>query len=144
VDEHERKRLLERVDRDGATVGASIPETIEADGERLPLREAVLDPDAADVSVPELKVALRRARTERYERLEAGDVSVSEGERIADEIVGIDRARDVLGSSTDDLEAEAERQAAMDRKRWLSFLRRALGHEDDESGVGARPPTGEP
>ena len=35
-----------------------------------------------------------------------------------------------------DLEDEARRQEAADRKRWMQFLRKALGHTDDEAGQG--------
>ena len=41
--EYERKQLLERVEREGATVGADIPETIDVQGESVDLREFVFE-----------------------------------------------------------------------------------------------------
>ena len=47
-------------------------------------------------------------------------------------MIGIDRALNALDElRPPDLAAEEERQAAADRKRWMRFLRKALGHEDD-------------
>ena len=84
---HERKQLLARIEREGATVGASIPETIDVQGERL-----------------------------------------------VESIVGIDRALNALGDlGTTDIEREADAKDAADRKRWMSFLKQALGNEDSNA-----------
>jgi hypothetical protein len=74
---------------------------------------------------------LRRERLARRQRIESGDVSFDEGERLAESILGIDRALNALGSlEPTDLEAEASAQAAADQRRWLNFLKQVLGHED--------------
>ncbi|WP_336034685.1 DUF5788 family protein [Halobacterium yunchengense] len=138
--EFERKRLLERVDREAATVGASIPETIEVQGEELDLQSFVFEVKRAD-SVPadrheeveRAKKLLRRERIERRERLEDGDVTREAGEELADAIVGIDRALNALESlGPTDIEAEIEARERADSKRWFSFLKEALGHDNDE------------
>jgi hypothetical protein len=146
VKEFERKQLLERVNREGATVGASIPETIEVQGEPVDLREFVFEIKRRDTVPPgerdrvdQAKRNLRRERRERLAVIEAGEVSFEEGERVVESIVGIDRALNALEQLRPvDLEAEAERQQSADRKRWVKFLRQALGHEEDTAGTRGR------
>ncbi|ERH01351.1 MAG: hypothetical protein J07HN6_00903 [Halonotius sp. J07HN6] len=141
VQEYQRKQLLERIGRDGATVGAEIPETIEIQGETLDLREFVFEIKRRDTVPPgerdrveTAKRNLRRERVERVEQIENNEVSYEEGTALADTIIGIDRALNALDQlKSVDLEAEAERQEAADQKRWTKFLKKALGHEDDTS-----------
>jgi hypothetical protein len=147
VKEFERKQLLERVNREGATVGASIPETIEVLGEPVDLREFVFEIKRRDTIPPgerdrvdQAKRNLRRERRERLDVVEEGEVSFDEGERLVESIVGIDRALNALEQLRPvDLEAEVERQQTADRKRWVTFLRQALGREDDTAGTRGRP-----
>lgn len=145
MQEYERKQLLERIQREGATVGASIPETIEVQGETLDLREFVfevkrLDRVPADMreEVAAAKKNLRRERLQRKQRIERDEVSREEAEALVDAIVGIDRALNALESlGPTDLEAEVETQEVMDQKRWFDFLEQVLGH-DDASRRGGR------
>ena len=136
--EYRRKQLLERVDRESSTVGSRIPERIEVLGEPLELREFVFEIKRLDALPPgerdrvgRAKKRLRRERLARRQRIEAGEVSYEEGRELAESIHGIDRALNALASlEPTDLEAEAARQDAADRKRWLSFLKQALGRDD--------------
>jgi hypothetical protein len=138
VKEFERKQLLERVNREGATVGASIPDEIEVQGETVDLREFVFEIKRRDTVPPgererveTAKRNLRRERLQRVQRIEDGDVTREEGEALVESVVGIDRALNALESlGPVDLEGEMERQEAADRKRWMKFLRQALGHEE--------------
>jgi hypothetical protein len=142
VQEYERKQLLERVEREGATVGADIPETIEVQGESVDLREFVFEvkrrervPPGEQDRVDRAKRNLRRERLQRKQRIEDGAIDYEEGERIADSIVGIDRALNALESlGPTDLEAEREAKETADRKRWVSFLQQALGNDDTDRG----------
>ncbi|WP_254769413.1 DUF5788 family protein [Salinilacihabitans rarus] len=137
--EYERKQLLERVEREGATVGADIPDRIEVQGEEIDLREFVFEikrretvPPGERERVERAKRNLRRERLQRVQRIEAGDVSREEGERLASSVVGIDRALNALESlGPTDLEREERAQRTADQKRWMSFLKKALGHEDE-------------
>ena len=140
--EYERKGLLERVDREAATVGAEIPEEIEIQGESIDLQSFVFEIKRRD-SVPpgerdrveRAKRNLRRERLERLERIEENEVSYETGDELAASIIGIDRALNALeGLNAADPETEAQRQEAADRKRWMSFLKKALGREDAGSG----------
>ena len=144
--EYERKGLLERVDREAATVGAEIPEEIEVQGEPIDLQSFVFEIKRRD-SVPpgerdrveRAKRNLRRERLERLERIEENEVSYETGEELAASIIGIDRALNALeGLNAADPETEAQRQEAADRKRWMSFLKKALGRNDAGSGSQTR------
>jgi len=144
VKEFERKQLLERVNREGATVGAEIPDEIDVQGEEIALREFVFEIKRRDTvpkgerdRVEEAKKNLRRERLQRLQRIEDGDVSYEEGERLAESIVGIDRALNALEQLRPvDLEQEAEVQQTADRKRWMRFLKQALGREDSGGTSG--------
>ncbi|MHB9288285.1 DUF5788 family protein [Halobacteriales archaeon Cl-PHB] len=145
MQEFERKQLLERIDREAATVGAAIPDQIEVQGEELALQSFVFEARKRDV-VPETerdrveraKRNLRRERLQRRQQIEEADISREEGEQLADSIVGIDRALNALEQlGTVDLEAEVQATEAADQKRWSKFLKKALGHTDEDSGIGA-------
>jgi len=141
VKEFERKQLLERVRREGATVGASIPDQIEVQGETVDLREFVFEIKRRDTVPPgererveTAKRNLRRERLQRVQRIEEGDITREEGEALVESVVGIDRALNALEQLRPvDLEGEMQRQEAADRKRWMKFLRQALGHEESSS-----------
>jgi hypothetical protein len=144
VQEFERKQLIERIEKEGATVGADIPETIDVQGDQLDLRTFVFEikrrdtvPQGERERVEQAKRNLRRERRERRERIEAGDISFEAGEREARAIICIDRALNALESlGPTDLEGEVQAQEAADRRRWMKFLKQALGRENDEQGVG--------
>ena len=142
--EFERKGLLERVDREGATVGASIPETIEVQGEEIALREFVFEiqrretvPAGERERVDRAKKNLRRERLQRRQRLEEADISYEEGEDLVGAIVGIDRALSALENlGPTNIEREAEASEAADKKRWMKFLQKALGRDGSSSRGG--------
>jgi len=146
VKEFERKQLLERVNRESSTLGVDIPESIEIQGEAIDLRSFVFEIKRRD-SVPagerdrvdRAKRNLRRERLDRLEPIEENEVSYEEGEELASSIIGIDRALEALeGLDAPDPETEAKRQEAADRKRWMNFLKKALGRDDAGSGGGGR------
>ncbi|WP_114577295.1 DUF5788 family protein [Saliphagus sp. LR7] len=141
---YERKQLLERVEREGATVGAEIPDRIEIAGEEIDLQEFVFEikrretvPEGERERVEHAKRNLRRERLRRVERIEEDDIDRAEGEELAGSIIGIDRALNALESlGPTDLEAESKAQEAADKKRWTSFLKKALGRDDGPSRRG--------
>jgi hypothetical protein len=146
VKEFERKQLLERVNREGATVGADIPERITVQGEEVDLKQFVFEIKRRDTvpagereRVDRAKKNLRRERLQRLQRIEDGEVSYEKGERLVESIIGIDRALNALeGLGPADLEREAEAQEAADRKRWMKFLKKALGHKDTSHNTRGR------
>jgi len=138
VQEYQRKQLLERVGRDGSTVGAQIPDAIEIQGEELDLRTFVFEikrretvPPGERERVDQAKRNLRRERVERLALIEDNQVSYERGKELAESIIGIDRALNALDQLDPvDLEAESKRKEAADQRRWTTFLKKALGHED--------------
>ncbi|WP_435183044.1 DUF5788 family protein [Halobellus sp. EA9] len=144
--EFERKQLLERVNREAATVGADIPDAIDVQGEEIDLRDFVFEikrrdtiPSGERERVERAKKNLRRERLQRLQRIEDGEISYEKGEELAESIVGIDRALNALEQLRPvDLEREADVQEAADRKRWMKFLKQALGREG-AGGSGRRP-----
>jgi hypothetical protein len=144
VKEFERKQLLERIEREGATVGADIPDEITVQGEEIELRSFVFEikrretvPRGERERVDRAKKNLRRERLQRKQRIEDGEISYERGEEIANAIIGIDRALNALEQlGPANLEQEERAQEAADQKRWMKFLRKALGHEDADSGTG--------
>lgn len=139
--EYRRKQLLERIGRDGATVGAQIPEEIEIQGETLALKEFVFEikrhetvPAADRDRVEQAKRNLRRERIDRVEQIEQNQVSYEEGTDLVSAIIGIDRALNALDQlQPADLEAETEQQETADRMRWGQFLKKALGRDEGTS-----------
>lgn len=142
VKEFQRKQLLERIEREGATIGARIPEQITVQGEPVDLQQFVFEirrretvPSGEKDRVERAKRNLRRERIERKEQIESGEISFEEGEELARSIIGIDRALTELETlGPVDLEAEQRAQEAADRKRWMSFLKQALGDDDADGG----------
>jgi hypothetical protein len=136
----EREQLLERIEREGATVGASIPDRITVQGEEIALQEFVFEikrldsvPPGRREQVEQAKRNLRRERLQRKQRIENdwAELDFEEGDRLAESVIGIDRALSALESlGSSDVEAAAEAQEAADRKRWMKFLRKALGRDD--------------
>ncbi|WP_267642548.1 DUF5788 family protein [Haloarchaeobius amylolyticus] len=134
--EYEQKQLLAKVDREGATIGANIPDRIEVQGTELDLREFVFEikrrdtvPPGEQERVEEAKKNLRRERIQRRQRLEDDWASLSreEGEDLANAIIGIDRALNALENlGPTDLERETQAKEAADQKRWMNFLKKAL------------------
>jgi len=143
VNEHEREIRLERIDREGATVGASIPETITVDGTKHDLRAQVLDlagEDPAESEVAskadELRIEVRGKRHDHVSRLEQEDISLETADQLVERIIGLDRALEVLRGVSDpsDIQAEIRRKERADAKRWRAFLERANG-EDLDRGI---------
>ncbi|GAA0469389.1 DUF5788 family protein [Halococcus dombrowskii] len=138
---YERKQLLARVDREGATVGADIPDEITVQGERLALADLVFEtrsresiPAGELETVEQAKRNLRRERIERRQRIEEDDISRERGEELVESIIGIDRALHALSDlGTTDLEREATTSETADRKRWMNFLKQALGQDSSRA-----------
>lgn len=138
--EYERTVLRERLAREGATVGAQIPEHLTIDGEERPIRREVLqlaglespsDSDRAQAN--QLKRDLRRIRRELIDRLEDDSCTFEEGEELVDTVSGIDRALNALKDIGEpSVEEQARQQETINQRRWMSFLREALGHEQTE------------
>ena len=132
--EFQREALLDRVNRDGATVGVDLPDTVEIAGNAVPVRDQVmalqqkesLSP-TAEAQHESLTISLRRAKRNRLQTVRTESITYEEGEAIAAEVIRIDRALESLrgvGNSTD-IEAEMKEQSIADAARWRHFVKRA-------------------
>jgi hypothetical protein len=130
MDEHERQRLLDRVNSHSATVGATIPETVTIHGDELPLSEFLIEtravdrvPPEAEETLAEAKRVLREERARRIERLETETLTLETAEEIAEEAIGIRRALDALENiRRPDFGERSSRASVDDHRRWLGFL----------------------
>ncbi|MGK2230106.1 MAG: hypothetical protein ACI9QA_000256 [Methanobacteriota archaeon] len=134
--EYEREALLDRADRDSASVGVRIPQTVELDGEELALAEYVFEARAGDTDgddIKEKKKLLRRRRNALLDEIRDEDMTYDEGEEIVERVAGIDRALNVLQGTGEGIEAEAQAKEKADAKRWQSFVKKVKGRDGDDS-----------
>ncbi|AWB27501.1 DUF5788 family protein [Halococcoides cellulosivorans] len=135
LDDDRRSELIDRVQRRGSTIGQSIPRTVTIDGTELALKEfvwetkrqGVVPPDQRD-RVRSVRASLTSKRDAMVNRLRSEELSVEEAERIADEIVGIDRAIAALKNLREPDIAEADREHSIESsRRWVDFLDAIVG-----------------
>ena len=131
IDEATRAALVERVNRQSATVGAKTPATITINGTEIDLHDFLIEtrnlpevPPGTKEVVSTAKRTLKTERTERVDRLKT-DESLTEAaaENLFEEIIGLDRARNALdGVYRPDYGEEAHNMTIDDYKRWLGFV----------------------
>ena len=131
IDEDTRESLLKRVNRQSATVGATTPETITINGTEIDLHEFLIEtrelpevpPGTRDL-VSTAKRTLKTEREARVERLKTEQpLGEAAAETLAEEIIGLDRARNALdGVYRPDYGEEAHNMSIDDYKRWLGFV----------------------
>jgi hypothetical protein len=134
----ERKRILSRIDSMFSWVGASIPDTVEIKGKKLPLRRAINDLimkdelDDDDVKrIGRMVKALESHGRELREVIRKGDIDEDRAVEIYDEIKGILRAvsklRRLKAGEDDDDDENYDKSVLMDRvddeKRWQKYLK---------------------
>lgn len=130
MDETEREAFIERVGRQSATVGASLPERITVDGTDIELRAFVVEtrkleriPEETEATLEAAKRTLRTERADRFERLESAPLDREAAATLAEEIVGIDRALNALETiRRPEYGDEAGTASVEDHKRWLDFV----------------------
>lgn len=131
IDADSRATLVERVNRQSATVGAKTPATITIAGTKTDIHEFLIEtrnlpeiPPGIKELVSSAKRTLKTEREARVERLKT-EASLSEAtaERLAEEIIGLDRAPNALdGVYRPDYGEEAHTVTIDDYKRWLGFV----------------------
>ncbi|ELY55120.1 DUF5788 family protein [Natronolimnohabitans innermongolicus] len=130
MDAAERRDLIERANRQSATIGQQLPETITVGDDDLPLEEFVIEtrkvegiPDDLKPVVREAQVELTNERKQLVDRLESAPIDREEGEEVVERIVGIDRARNALQSLRRDRFGSEVQTATLDgHERWLEFV----------------------
>ncbi len=129
---HERRTLLDKLDRDVGTVGATVPAEVEVEDGVVPLQSYLVDSSQEiPVSESELKKNLRRRRLAIEDEIEEGDISYEEGLALLERYRGLSRALESLEDGGGDVQREAEAAEIADRKRWRSFLEEVKGEDGD-------------
>lgn len=126
----QRRDLLERANRQSATIGQELPETITVGDDELPLEEFLIEtrkvegvPDDVKPLVRETERELTAERERLVDRLESAPIDRETGEEIVESIVGIDRAKNALRSlRRKRFGAEARSASLDDHERWLEFV----------------------
>ncbi|MXV61581.1 hypothetical protein GS429_05775 [Natronorubrum sp. JWXQ-INN-674] len=135
MDAADRRALLERANRQSATIGQELPETITVGANELALEEFLIEtrkvegiPDDVKPLVRETERELTAERKRLVERLESAPIDREEGEQLVEAIVGIDRASNALRSLRRERFGSQARSATIDgHERWLDFLKSIRG-----------------
>ena len=132
MNERQRQRLLQRTRRRSGLVGEDLPEEIDVQGTTVELNAFVFDckrleavPDDERERIEEMKTQLKRERLERRQRIERGDISYEEGERLVESIRGIERALNALeGIDSPSIGEEIRRKKIADADRLRALIDR--------------------
>lgn len=130
MNERQRERLLDRIERPSRTIGEEIPEQLSVLGTTIDLKEFVFEcnrlgtiPEDGQDRIEEMKRDLRRERLARKHRIARDDISYEEGERIARSIHGIDRAVNALESiDSPGIDEKLRQKRIEDAKELLALL----------------------
>jgi hypothetical protein len=141
LSKYERENLLLKLEKEFAFAGARIPAVVEADGERIPLRDLVfrmskkrgqLTPADQEV-VDRLVSVVRRKRKEVVSRISREELTVAEAKDLFGTATGLDRALDALYNAPlpEPSLAEASRKAKLeDGRRWMDLVKKVYNSED--------------
>lgn len=131
MNDEQRRRLLGKIRRPGSTIGESIPDEVALQGTTVDVKALVFECDDLAVVPPskrdeieDVKTALRRGRLERKQRIAEGDISYEDGERLVEELHGLDRAINALEELDEpDLGEKLRRKKLDDARELLSLVR---------------------
>ena len=132
IDDGVRETLLDRVNSQSATVGASVPDEIEIRGETVDLSAFIVEsrkvdavPPALDRKVTAARESLEAERERRVSRLETDSLDRETAEALAEEAIGIDRALNALeGIRRPGFADEHHADTVAGHERWLAFVDR--------------------
>ncbi|VTT87746.1 hypothetical protein DM2_1080 [Halorubrum sp. DM2] len=130
VTDAEREALLDRVNDQSATIGASVPDEVEIDGTAVDLSTFIVEcrkvdaiPPAMERKVASTREALRAERERRVERLETDPIDRETAETLAEAVIGIDRALNALSTIRHPSFADEHHADRLDgHERWLAFV----------------------
>jgi regulator of protease activity HflC (stomatin/prohibitin superfamily) len=130
IGDAEREALLDRVNSQGATIGATVPDEIEIDGDAVDLSAFIVEtrkvdtvPPALDRKVTAARESLRSERERRVERLETEPIDRETAEALAEAVIGIDRALNALeGIRRPGFADEHHADTLAGHERWLAFV----------------------
>lgn len=130
MNDRQRRRLLERVDRPSQTIGKDVPDELTVQGTTIDLKAFVFEckrletiPKHERERIETVKTDLRRERLERKQRIAREDLAVEEGERLVQSIHGIDRALNALeGLDSPSIGEQVRRKRLEDARELRSLL----------------------
>ncbi|WP_207591530.1 DUF5788 family protein [Halomontanus rarus] len=130
MNDRQRRRLLERVDRPSQTIGEDVPDELTVQGTTIDLKAFVFEckrletiPKHERERIETVKTDLRRERLERKQRIAREDLAVEEGERLVQSIHGIDRALNALeGLDSPSIGEQIRRKRLEDARELRSLL----------------------
>ncbi|MDZ5813009.1 DUF5788 family protein [Halorubrum sp. AD140] len=130
ISDADREALLDRVNSQSATVGASVPDEVDVDGSAVDLSAFIVEtrkvdtvPPAMDRKLTAARESLRTERERRIERLETEPLDRETAETLAEEAIGIDRALNALeGIRRPGFADEHHADTLAGHERWLAFV----------------------
>ena len=131
MNDRRREELLDRLRRTSGTLGASIPETVDVEGESVPLREFYFEiagqeelREADRERVEEVLSYLRRRRLSLVQRLEEGEMTYETGESLVRTVQKLDRAINALESLDDpSFEEQVRREQIRSAQELVDIMR---------------------
>jgi hypothetical protein len=137
----ERENMLIKLDKEFAFAGATIPEEMEVEGERIRLKAFTFEVSKkrgrlsqAEMEEVDRVIALAiKRRREIVARLSREELTKAEARRLYEEARGLDRALDTLYAAPlpkQSVKEEANRAKLEDGRRWLSLIRKVYSRED--------------
>lgn len=134
MNERQRDELVDRIYRSSGTLGRSIPETVEFDGESVPLREFYVEvsgrEDLRDEDrerVERILSYLRRERLELVQRIQEREVDYETGKSLVQTVRDLDRAVNAFESLDEPRYGEQVRREKIESARELIELMREFG-----------------
>ena len=134
MNERQRDELMDRVYQSSGTVGRSIPETVEFDGESVPLRKFYIEISGREnlrnedrERVERILSYLRRERLELVQRIQNREVDYETGETLVSTVRDLDRAINAFESLDDSRYGEQVRREKIESARELVELMREVG-----------------
>ncbi|GEM_PF-1555433 len=132
ISEKKRRELLKTIEDPATAVGIQIPDNITWNGEEIRLREEVWKiTHRSGEETEERKRALISIiddlLRERINSIRNDDITVEEGERLTEECVGLERAKENLLKEKREAKPvteEIREKEIEDQKRWLDLVKR--------------------
>jgi len=141
LSKYERENLLIKLEKEFAFAGATIPAEIEADGERIRLKDFVFEmaKKRGSLTVEESEkvdrviAIIRRRRKEIVARISREEMKLSEANTLYEKAMGLDRALDTLYNAPlprPSLKEEAKKAKVEDGRRWMNLVRKVYSGEE--------------
>ncbi|WP_424356825.1 DUF5788 family protein [Methanocella sp. MCL-LM] len=141
----ERENYLIRLQKEFASTGATIPDTIVVDGKKIRLRTYVFDifkkkgnlTPEEQAEVDRTAALLQKKRREIVGKISiTSDLTRQEAEDLYSTALGIDRALDTLYRAHEprsSAQEEAKKAKVQDGRRWLNLVKKVYSRGDEKA-----------